>query len=228
MSPPRAVLLDALGTLLELEPPAPLLQEALRERLGLEVEPDRVADALAGEIGFYRAHHLEGRDRRSLERLRARCTEVLRAGLGPAAAGLPARPLQGALLDSLRFVAFPDAAGALRRLRGEGVRLVVVSNWDCSLPGVLKRAGLRELVDATVTSSQCGVAKPHPAVFRRALEVAGVTAADALHVGDSLHEDVEGARAAGVEAVLAMRDQSAAPVGVRTVRSLTEVAAPAA
>jgi putative hydrolase of the HAD superfamily len=55
-----------------------------------------------------------------------------------------------------------------------------------------------------------------------------VTAADALHVGDSLHEDVEGARAAGVEAVLAMRDQSAAPVGVRTVRSLTEVAAPAA
>ena len=81
MSRPRAVLLDALGTLLELQPPAPLLREALHVRLGLQIEPERVTRALAGEIDYYRAHHLEGRDPRSLSALRARCTEVLRAGL---------------------------------------------------------------------------------------------------------------------------------------------------
>jgi putative hydrolase of the HAD superfamily len=228
VSRPRALLLDALGTLLELEPPVPPLRRALRAALGLEVEPDRVAQALAGEIAHYRAHHLEGRDRRSLEGLRARCTEVLRAGLGPAAASAPAAELQEALLGSLRFAPFPDVAGALARLREEGLRLVVVSNWDCSLPGVLENAGLGELIHATVTSASCGVAKPDPAVFARGLAVAGVTAAQAWHVGDSPHEDVEGARAAGIEAVLVVRDQAAAPPGVRTVRSLIELAADAA
>ena len=228
MRPPRALLLDALGTLLELEPPAPLLGQALRARLGLEVAPERVADALAQEIAFYRAHHLEGHDRGSLEGLRARCTEVLRAGLGSAAADVPAGELQEVLLESLRFRAFPEVADALARLREHAVRLVVVSNWDCSLPGVLERAGLRELVDATVTSATCGVAKPDPAVFERALAVAGVAPADALHVGDSLSEDVAGARAAGIEAVLVVRHGGAAPEEVRAVRSLAELAPGAA
>ena len=224
MSRPRALLLDALGTLLELEPPVPALREALRARLGLEIEPALVADALAGEIAFYRAHHLEGRDARTLESLRSRCTEVLRAGLGPAARAASAAALQEALLGSLRFATFPDVPGALTGLREEGVRLVVVSNWDCSLPEVLERAGLAELVDATVTSASCGVAKPDPAVFERGLAVAGVSAAQAWHAGDSSREDVEGARAAGVEAVLVVRDDAAAPAGVRCVRSLAELA----
>ncbi len=224
MKPPRALLLDALGTLLELEPPAPLLRQALQARLGLDIAPERVAGALAQEIAFYRAHHLEGRDRRSLHGLRARCTEVLRAGLGPAVANAPPDQLQEVLLGSLRFRAFPEVAGALARLRERRARLVVVSNWDCSLPGVLERAGLRELVDAIVTSASCGVAKPDPAVFERALAEAGVAPADALHVGDSLREDVEGARAAGIEAALVVRDGPGAPAGVRIVRSLGELA----
>lgn len=223
MSRPRAVLLDALGTLLELQPPAPLLREALHVRLGLQIEPERVTRALAGEIDYYRAHHLEGRDPRSLSALRARCTEVLRAGLGPDARQAPAPALQEALLESLRFHAFPDAAGALRRLRGEGARLVVVSNWDCSLPDVLERAGLRALVDATVTSAQCGAAKPDRAVFERGLRVAGVAAGDALHAGDSLREDVEGALAAGLRAVLVARDGRPAAACVPVVRSLAEL-----
>ena len=90
---------------------------------------------------------------------------------------------------------------------------------------MLERAGLGALVDATVTSAQCGAAKPDRAVFERALRVAGVAAGDALHAGDSLREDVEGARAAGIEPVLVAREGGAvAPPGVRTVRSLTELA----
>jgi len=45
-----------------------------------------------------------------------------------------------------------------------------------------------------------------------------------VHVGDSLEEDVVGARAAGIEAVLLRRDGRPGPSGVRTIASLAELA----
>jgi putative hydrolase of the HAD superfamily len=108
----------------------------------------------------------------------------------------------------------------LARLRADGARLAVVSNWDVSLHDVLERTGLRQLVDAVVISAELGAAKPDPAIFRAALERLGATADAALHAGDSLEHDVAGARAAGIEAVLVARDGAPAPAGVRTVASL--------
>ena len=87
---------------------------------------------------------------------------------------------------------------ALARLRAGGARLAVVSNWDVSLHDVLERTGLRGLVDAVVISAELGAAKPDPAIFRAALERLGATAAEAMHVGDSMEADVAGARAAGL------------------------------
>src|SRR5918999_2816302 len=105
------------------------------------------------------------------------------------------------MLASLRFTAHADAAPALRELRAGGLRLAVASNWDASLPEVLERAGLRELVDAVVASAAVGAAKPDPALFHAALDAVGATPAEALHVGDSLERDVGGARSAGLRAV---------------------------
>ncbi|HEX7298347.1 MAG TPA: HAD family hydrolase, partial [Solirubrobacteraceae bacterium] len=73
-----------------------------------------------------------------------------------------------------------------------------------------------------VISAELGVGKPHAAIFRAALERLG-TAGPALHVGDSIEADVAGARAAGLEAVLVVRDGAAAPDGVRTVSSLAQL-----
>jgi putative hydrolase of the HAD superfamily len=78
-------------------------------------------------------------------------------------------------------------------------------------------------VDAVVISAELGVAKPDPAIFNAALERLGAVAGDALHVGDSIEADVEGARAAGIEAVLVARDGAGAPAGVRAVASLDEL-----
>jgi putative hydrolase of the HAD superfamily len=108
-------------------------------------------------------------------------------------------------MGSLRFEAFEDAAPALTQLRSHGLRLVVVSNWDCSLPEVLDRVGLLPLLDAVVTSAEVGAAKPAPAVFDAGLDAAGCDAAEAVHVGDSAENDVEGARAAGIRALLLSR-----------------------
>jgi putative hydrolase of the HAD superfamily len=126
------------------------------------------------------------------------------------------------MLDALEFTPFPDAAPALERLRAMGLRLVVVSNWDCSLSQWLAPAGLLDLVDGVVSSGAVGAAKPDAAIFLRGLELAGVGAERAVHVGDSLRNDVEGARGLGIRAILLDRARRAPP-GVEVAASLAEL-----
>jgi putative hydrolase of the HAD superfamily len=222
--PIRALLLDALGTLLTFDPPAPLLRAALRERLGVEVSEDAAAAAMNAEIAYYLAHFHEARDAASLASLQRRSAEVMRPALG---VDLDAEALTGALLAALRFRAFPDAAPALRALRSLGLRLVVVSNWDVSLHERLEQTGLAPLVDGAVASAELGHAKPDAAIFAHALGLAGVPAEAALHAGDSPAEDIAGALGAGLRAVLLARDGAARPVppGVPTITSLAELPA---
>jgi putative hydrolase of the HAD superfamily len=215
----RAVLLDALGTLVELQPPAPRLRRLLAEA-GHEVDEQRAAAGFGAEIAYYLAHHLEGSDPWALDDLRDRCAEELRAALD--LPGLDHATARRVMLEALEFTPFPDAVPALRELRGAGHRLVVVSNWDYSLPEWLGPTGLLELVDGVVSSAEAGAAKPGPAPFLRGLELAGVGPEDALHVGDSPENDLEGARAAGVRGVLVDR-AGTAPPGLPSVRSLLEV-----
>jgi 2-haloalkanoic acid dehalogenase type II len=210
------VLLDALGTLVELQPPAPRLRARLAEA-GFDVSEERAAAGIAAEIEYYLEHHLDGVDRASLERLRDRCAAVMMEAL--ALDGLDHPTARRALLGALEFRPYADVAPALGELRESGHRLVIVSNWDCSLPEWLGPPGLLDVVDDVVTSADARAAKPDPRIFRRALELAGVGPEDAVHVGDSLRNDVEGARAVGLRAVLLQR-VGEPPPGVESIRSL--------
>jgi putative hydrolase of the HAD superfamily len=222
----RAVLLDALGTLLELEPPAPRLRTELERRFGVEISETDAQRAIATEIAYYRAHLDEGRDAVALAALRRRCAEALREGLpdDERIAAIDNEALTGALLSSLRFEPFADVRPALAAARAAGRRLVVVSNWDVSLHDVLRRTGLAELVDGAVVSAEVGARKPDIAIFAAALAAAGdVAPGDALHVGDTPEADVEGAWRAGISALLVVRDGAGAPPGVPAVGDLSGV-----
>jgi putative hydrolase of the HAD superfamily len=201
-STPRAVLFDALGTLISFEPPAPRLRLSLRERLGVDVGAAVAEAAIRAEIAYYRAHLHEGRDAESLADLRARCARAMRAELPVDA---PDEALIAALLDALHFFAYPDAAPALETLRAAGIRTIVVSNWDHSLHERLRETGLAPLVDGALASAEVGAAKPDGAIFAAALELAGAAADEAWHVGDTPEADVEGALAAGLRPVLIAR-----------------------
>jgi putative hydrolase of the HAD superfamily len=218
----RAVLIDALGTLVELRPPAPPLRAALERRSGIDVGLEAAERGFGAEIGHYVANHMRGGDTAGLEQLRDECAEAMRAALGRTE--LDRATVRAAMLEALEFEAFPDAAPALRELRTRGLRIVVVSNWDCSLPIWLERAGLRGLFDGAVSSAAVGAAKPASAVFEAGLSMAGCTAAEAVHVGDSVDNDVEGARAIGLRAILVQRRGGSA-AGIETVRSLRELSA---
>jgi putative hydrolase of the HAD superfamily len=227
-SEPAALLIDALGTLVALEAPAPVLRRELSRRFAIEVSEAQAHRALAAEIAFYRAHMGEGRDADSLVSLRRRCAEVLRDAL-PASDRLlrvDIGSLTATLLDSLRFTAFGDARETLLAARARGQRVIVVSNWDISLLELLELVGLAPMLHGVVTSAAVGAGKPSPAIFEHALALAGTPPERAVHVGDSLREDVEGARACGIAAVLLRRDGEPGPAGVATIASLAQLAYP--
>lgn len=197
----RAVFLDALGTLVELEPPWLLL----RERISGDISDERLVAAVEVEMDYYREHAHEGRDIASLADLRHRCAELISNELG-----VPITAQD--LVESVRFDPFADAEPALRDLRARGLTLVVVSNWDISLNGVLEGCGLAPLLDAAISSAEAGSRKPDPGIFATALELAGCEATEALHVGDTEEEDCEGARAAGIRALLIDREEGAGDI----------------
>ena len=78
----RAVLFDALGTLVRLEPPAPRLRAALRRTAGVDVGEQAAERGFAAEIGFYLENHMRGGDEAGLEALRDDCAAVLHEALG--------------------------------------------------------------------------------------------------------------------------------------------------
>jgi putative hydrolase of the HAD superfamily len=217
------LLLDCLGTLVRLDAPGDHLRTALEVRLGVDVGAQDAAAAMRAEIAFYRPRMHAARDAETLARLRRACAGVVRAAL-PALGDAPIELVQAALLDALRFEAFDDAAPALRRWRAAGLRLVVVSNWDASLPEVLEGTGLLRLVDGWVASAVVGAAKPDPLPVRRGLELAGARPQEAWLVGDTPEADVGAARAAGVVPVLVDRTGDG-HVPDRTVRVVDSLSA---
>ena len=189
-------------------------------RHGIEVSEEDAKRAMLAEMAYYRAHHYEGADQASLTELRRRCASVLREQLPPLAA-LPEEDVVEALLGSLRFHPYPDAAPALGLLRLAGIRSAVVSNWDVSLRGVLSEIGLGGLVDEVVVSAEVGATKPDPLIVEAALRRIRCPAGKALMVGDSPETDVAGAQAAGVRAVLVDRTGTASDmVGVERIFTL--------
>jgi putative hydrolase of the HAD superfamily len=214
---PGAVLVDALGTLLTFEPPAPHLRAALLARTGTDIGEAGAKAAIRAEIAYYRAHLHEGTDPAALQDLRLRCAEAMDLPFALDVAF-------DALMAALRFHAYADSAPVLRGLRERGIRTVVVSNWDWSLHERLQETGLAELVDGAVASAEVGSAKPDGAIFAAALRIAGTRPEDTWHVGDTPEADVAGALAAGIRPILIARDENPGSLdGVTTVRSLAEL-----
>ena len=109
-----------------------------------------------------------------------------------------------------RHETFEDAAPALDALRGD-YRLALVTNGaSCLQREKFEASGLADRFDAVVVSGELRSAKPDPAVYAHALEARRRRPGDAVMVGDSLRNDVDGPVAAGLSAVWLNRDRPAA------------------
>jgi len=206
----RAVTLDAAGTLFEVAEPVGATYARFAGRYGIDLVPAEV-ERRFGEA-FTAAPPLAfagGGPTRLPDHERAWWYAIVRRAFGAAATAPGFDACFAALFAHFGHPAawrvFPDVPPALGRLRAQGRRLAVVSNFDERLPALLAALGLRPLLDAVVPSSRAGAAKPDPAIFHAALAALEVPNCEAVHAGDSIISDVEGARTAGMRAVLVDR-----------------------
>ena len=101
-----------------------------------------------------------------------------------------------------RWRTFPDVVPVFERLRGEGFRLGLISNWDSRLAKLCFDMGLDRYLESVVSSASIGLIKPDPHIFDVALDRMGVSPQSAIHVGDHYYADVLGARSVGIFPVL--------------------------
>jgi beta-phosphoglucomutase len=95
-----------------------------------------------------------------------------------------------------------DAMPALEALRGLGLPLAVVSNFDTHLRDLLRQLDLLHHFEFVIVSAEVGIAKPDPGIFELAVARAKRPRDRLLYVGDHFGDDIEGARGAGLDAVL--------------------------
>ncbi|MEO8255952.1 MAG: HAD family hydrolase [Acidobacteriota bacterium] len=225
----RAIFFDVDFTLIH---PGPLFRSggyrAFCEEQGVEVDESRFDAAVASAASLLDGPEDAPYDAEIFVRYTGHIIEQM-GGRGPGVDAC-ARALTEAWGACQHFELYDDVPAVLRELAAAGIRIGLISNSQRCLVSFQSHFELRGLITATVSSAEHGLMKPHPSIFAAALQLVDVPAADAVMVGDSVHHDVDGARRAGLGAVLLHRapgphprEAECARAGVPVIRSLTEL-----
>lgn len=230
MTPPRAVFLDIGDTVMRPNPSWEHIYAIAFEEHGVDVELPALRDALRAAY-----HHggwgFEGGFEPSEETSYRRTIEIDQAAIAELGVGPMPESFFRRLSELFLFVSnwhvFPDALPALEELRARGLVIGAVSNWVWQLPELLHALELVRHFDFIAASARVGFEKPHPEIFRYALTQAGVAPGEAIHVGDHIDADVQGAQAVGIAPVLIDRHErfrpEDVPHGVPVITSLAEL-----
>jgi putative hydrolase of the HAD superfamily len=176
----------------DIDPPEALrLAGEVWQELACSADPgqDRFAAHPEGERGWWR---------RFLERM----CEHLEA---PVPSRFAAAELFHRFGTAAAWEVYPEVPEVLSTLADQGLRLGVISNWDHRLPALLEELDLARFFGTLTYSQKAGMEKPDPRIFLQALAELEVEPSSALHVGDGGLEDVEGAVAAGMNALRLVR-----------------------
>ncbi|MBW3583518.1 MAG: HAD family hydrolase [Euryarchaeota archaeon] len=120
--------------------------------------------------------------------------------------------------------AYPEVVDTLKELQSDNVLIGIVTDADrYMLEDVIPAVGIEPYIDLAVSAEEAGHAKPHPALFRLALERTGIPASEVVMVGDSYERDVEGARGAGILRTVLVDRHGARTVAGPVVRDLRPV-----
>ena len=207
----EAVFFDLYGTLAGFSPSRYEVQSAACAEVGIDVTAQGVLDGYALADAFMASQNstrpLRVLDYREREAFFAEYERLILKGSG-------VEVDSGTALEVWRRVqrmpyemrTFDDVTPALDILKMRGLTLGIVSNINRRGDDLTDDLGLTPYVDFAVTSLEVRAEKPHPPIFRAALAKAGVKPGAAVHVGDQIESDVEGARAVGISPVLLDRD----------------------
>jgi putative hydrolase of the HAD superfamily len=175
--------------------------QRLGERFGLVLDPGRYDEARVAALAELQRHPELDHD----EEIWVLFTERIIVGMGGTGDTYAcAAEMTRAWERAEHFELYEDALPVLEHLRARGLLLGLLSNTARDLDAFVAHHGLD--VDAVLTSRAHGKTKPHETIFRAMLDALGVAAEGAVMVGDTVEDDVDGARAIGMRAVLVDRD----------------------
>jgi putative hydrolase of the HAD superfamily len=198
----RAVIFDVDFTIAQPGPDlGPEGYRRLGKRHGLDLDPARYDDARRAALETLERHPELDHDEQIWVLFTQRIIEGM-GGVGDTHAA--AVEMEGAWVHAHHFELYDDVLPTLEALRDHGLKIGLLSNSARDLGEFV--AHHRLTVDAVLTSRAHGKTKPHETIFRRMLELLAVEPAEAAMVGDTLADDVEGARAVGMRAVLVDRE----------------------
>jgi putative hydrolase of the HAD superfamily len=135
------------------------------------------------------------------------------------------RVLYGVFSSAASYALFDDVDTALDSLQDDGYKLGLISNFEDWLEEILDLLEVSHRFDTTIISGLAGIEKPDPGIYELALDTAGISADRAVHIGDSPVNDVEPAKAVGMQPILVDRLGRYPDPGCPTVASLTELPA---
>ena len=224
----RALLLDFGGTLATEVPARGAIYAEAARSAGLDVTERAMTERMGAAHDALPMELADGSFRYTRPWFEAFIEHVFveQLGLGRGRLAGVKEELFARFSDAATFQLFPGARELVDTARARGLRTAIVSNWSEPLPQLVESLGIGPF-DLVLASATERLEKPDAALFERALSKLGVDPSEALHVGDSHRNDVLGAEALGISALLLDRGADGPPRGapLRVVRSLDEVAA---
>ncbi|MCL5098368.1 MAG: HAD-IA family hydrolase [Candidatus Omnitrophica bacterium] len=214
----RAITFDAGGTLIDPWPSVGGIYADVAARFGYVVDT-RALD---------RQFAVAWKTKANFDYSRRAWAEVVRQTFS----GLTPHPPDNTLFEELyrqfahahAWRVYQDVRTTLTTLKSRGLRLGLISNWDERLRPLLTQLRLDAFFQSIVICSEIGAAKPSPLIFHRAVRQLDLPCSQVLHVGDSISEDVAGARAAGLQAVhLQRRRDASLPPGSAPAAKTSDV-----
>lgn len=186
-----------------------MLQSQACRELGFQVSPEDVRRGVLTADRFYFAENIkspvEKREPGERQAVWVRYQQIILAEAGVAANGEQFKQIMTRVQELFKgdsWALFDDVLTTVKALKDRGLTLGLLTNASRGLVSVYAELGLEPYLDFVVTSEEAGGDKPLPPIFLMALEKAGVSAAEACHVGDQYNIDVAGARGAGIAPVL--------------------------
>ncbi len=219
----RAVLFDAAGTLIRLREPVGETYRRLAIAYGVTLPASRIEEAFRRVLRQAPPMVWPDAPPAQVAELERRWWRiVVRGSFRAADASARFTDFEGYFGTLFEYFARPEAwdpaPGAMETLcalRARGSRTGVVSNFDHRLAGLLEGLGLAPQIEVVIRPADAHAAKPDPRIFDCALRLLGVSADEAIYVGDDAEHDVAGAQAAGLTAIDASSLATLAELGPR-------------
>ena len=224
----KAVFFDFFNTLVYFDPPREKHYADTAAEFGVRITPAAVAAALPEADAWWRSENsrstIKDREQEAkFDAYRGYGLRILRDAENTVSPEQALQMLAKAFSVGFKFKNFADSLPALQSLKSKNLQMGIVSNIGEQIDSYLDKSGFTDYFAYKITSFEAGCDKPQPQIFQLALKRAGVTAAEALFVGDQYDLDVVGARGAGITPILIDRDGAGSQYDCIVIKDLSQV-----